>query len=86
MKKKIIITGGAGFIGSHMHNQLTSKGHKVFIIDSNRSYLNFNHDLYSNYYKDILYRQKNLLKKAKMITPLCSNYKIVITIWLNKLL
>ena len=68
MKKKIIITGGAGFIGSHIYNQLISKGHKVFIIDSNRSYLNFNHELYSNYYKDILYRQKNLLKKAKIIT------------------
>ena len=53
MKKKIIITGGAGFIGSHLNHQLVSKGHKVFIIDSNRSYLNFNHDLYSNYYKDI---------------------------------
>ncbi len=68
MKKKIIITGGAGFIGSHLNHQLVSKGHKVFIIDSNRSYLNFNHDLYSNYYKDILFRQKKLLKNAKIIT------------------
>tara|TARA_B110000483_G_C18191428_1_gene541124 strand:+ start:9 stop:926 length:918 start_codon:yes stop_codon:yes gene_type:complete len=51
-----------------MYRQLTSKGHKVFIIDSNRSYLNFNHELYSNYYKDILYRQKHLLNKAKIIT------------------
>ena len=62
MKKRIIITGGAGFIGSHMYNQLTSKGHKVFIIDSNRSYLNFNHELYSNYYKDMILKMSQIEK------------------------
>ena len=31
---KIIITGGAGFIGSHLAQYLTKKKHKVIIIDN----------------------------------------------------
>jgi UDP-glucose 4-epimerase len=31
---KIIITGGAGFIGSHLAEFLTAKGHKIVIIDN----------------------------------------------------
>jgi len=31
---KILITGGAGFIGSHLAEKLLSQGHEVFIIDN----------------------------------------------------
>ena len=31
---KIIITGGAGFIGSHLAEYLVKKGHKIVIIDN----------------------------------------------------
>ena len=30
---KFLITGGAGFIGSHMAENLLSQGHSVFVID-----------------------------------------------------
>lgn len=34
MPKHILITGGAGFIGSHLTQQLIAKGHQVRILDS----------------------------------------------------
>lgn len=33
-KKKILITGGAGFIGSHLANRLSKEGHEIVIIDN----------------------------------------------------
>src|SRR5262245_42889972 len=32
--KTILITGGAGFVGSFLADELTARGHKVIIIDS----------------------------------------------------
>ena len=34
-KKKILITGGTGFIGSNISRYLVKKGHKVTIFDNN---------------------------------------------------
>ena len=33
-KKKILVTGGAGFIGSHLAEKLLGQEHDVFIIDN----------------------------------------------------
>jgi UDP-glucuronate decarboxylase len=33
MKEKILVTGGAGFIGSHLCEELVHNGHQVVAID-----------------------------------------------------
>ena len=34
---KILIIGGSGFIGSHVADELSKKGHKVTIFDKKKS-------------------------------------------------
>ena len=34
MKKRILITGGAGFIGSHLCEKLLDKGNEVICLDN----------------------------------------------------
>ena len=37
MKKKVLITGGSGFIGSHVADKLVDKGFNVIIFDKEKS-------------------------------------------------
>lgn len=34
MKNTVLITGGAGFIGSHLSDKLLQLGHRVIILDN----------------------------------------------------
>ena len=49
MKKRLLVTGGAGFIGSHMVDLLLSKGYFVRVVD----------DLSSGYLQNIKHHKKN---------------------------
>ena len=33
-RKKILITGGAGFVGSHLTDKLMKEGHEVIVLDN----------------------------------------------------
>ena len=57
MTKKVIVTGGAGFIGSHMVDLLLSKKYKVFVIDN----------LLGGHKKNLIQHKNNYLLKFKKI-------------------
>ena len=40
MKKRILVTGGAGFIGSHLADRLHLLGHEILGIDNFSAYYN----------------------------------------------
>ena len=55
--KKFIVTGGCGFIGSHIVNNLLNSGHEVIVIDnletSSIENININHKNITLYEKDL---------------------------------
>tara|TARA_B100000989_G_scaffold299020_1_gene292036 strand:- start:6777 stop:7742 length:966 start_codon:yes stop_codon:yes gene_type:complete len=53
--KKILITGGCGFIGYHLSNSLLKKNNQVVVIDNMNNYYN----------PRIKYQRHNILKKNK---------------------
>ncbi|MBK1812711.1 NAD-dependent epimerase/dehydratase family protein [Clostridium sp. YIM B02505] len=78
---KILITGGAGFIGSHLVDKLLDEDHEVYVIDnlSTGSLENIRHNLENNHFHfvqedicnyDVLY---DLCSKCNLIFHLASS-------------
>jgi len=60
MSKRVVVTGGAGFIGSAIIKHLINEGHEIFVIDNlsfgNRNFIDVGDDHFFN--EDILDRDK----------------------------
>ena len=69
----ILVTGGLGFIGSNLVDQLILKGKKVIVIDDLSTGLKLNKNKKANYiYHDI----RSYLKKPRLLVNLIKKYKI----------
>lgn len=65
---KIIVTGGAGFIGSHLVDALIAKKHRVFVIDNLSTGFKKNINLKAKFHKADLTNHKkieNIIKKER---------------------
>ncbi len=60
MSDKILVTGGAGFIGSHVVDLLVSKGHEVVILDNLSSGIRENINSKAKFYEEDLKNYKNI--------------------------
>jgi UDP-glucose 4-epimerase len=60
---RVLITGGAGFVGSHLSRRLLDEGHEVYIVDSFQHYLP---SYGPTYLENVNYRFEHLLKDAEI--------------------
>lgn len=63
--KKIIVTGGAGFIGSHLVKKLTDDSHEVYVLDAFHHYIS--PPISQAYLFNVNYRFEHLINKAKIV-------------------
>jgi len=72
---KILITGGAGFIGSHLADKLLDEGHEVYVIDnlSTGSLENIRHNLENTNFHFI----QDDISSYGIIYDLCSNCDLI---------
>ena len=57
---RILVTGGAGFIGSHMTHRLVNDGHDVVVIDNESTGLRSNVPVQARYLKGDVGRLEDL--------------------------
>lgn len=62
---KVLVTGGAGFVGSHTVKAMTDEGHEVFVIDAFSQYIS--PPIMPLYVYNINYRFENLINDAEII-------------------
>jgi UDP-glucose 4-epimerase len=80
---KILVTGGAGFIGSNLVDKLIDEGHKVFVIDNLLSGKKENINRKAIFYKaDICHLDKisPLFKGVDYVFHLAANPKVVFSV------
>ena len=77
---KIIVTGGCGFIGSHMVDMLVDRGHDVHVVDdmsANNDQFYFNEK--AKYFHDSITNRERMLeitKDAKFVFHLAAESRL----------
>jgi len=69
IKKKILVTGGAGFIGSYLVNKLIKNNYNVMVVDNLTSVGGIPFINKKSYFVNGDIREKSTLKKIKIFNP-----------------
>ena len=77
---KVLVTGGAGFIGSHTSLQLIEKGYEVIIIDS---FVNSSPKVIQRIKKLVTYKNSFPIGKISFIEGDLTNYELINNIFLE---
>ena len=70
-----VVTGGSGFLASHVADELVKQGHEVTILDKKSKYLNHKQNLFTVILKK--HKLLNILKKRYFIS-FCCNFRYCI--------
>jgi UDP-glucose 4-epimerase len=68
---KILVTGGAGFVGTNLSKRLVSLGHQVVSID------NYNTGLKSNHQEGVIYVEDDIINLKKKNKHFWSSFDMV---------
>ena len=80
---KILVTGGAGFIGSNLVDMLINEGYKVFVIDNLSGGKKENLNKKAIFYKDDIYHLNKILplfKEIDYVFHLAANPRVVFSV------
>jgi len=80
---KILVTGGAGFIGSNLVDRLINEGYKVFVIDNLSGGKKENLNKKAIFYKDDIYHLNKILplfKEIDYVFHLAANPRVVFSV------
>ena len=77
MKRKILVIGGAGFIGSHLVDDLVALGHEVIVYDSLEPQVHGNITKQPKYLAEDIIFIKNDIRNRKALVKILNDVEVV---------
>ena len=78
MKRKILVIGGAGFIGSHLVDDLVTLGHEVIVYDSLEPQVHGNILKQPDYLSEDIKFIKNDIRNREALIDVLNDVEVVI--------
>ncbi|MFX1503841.1 MAG: NAD-dependent epimerase/dehydratase family protein, partial [Promethearchaeota archaeon] len=80
MKRKILVIGGAGFIGSHLVDDLVNLGHEVIVYDSLEPQVHGSITKQPNYLSEDITFIRDDIRNKKALIKVLNDVEVVINL------